>query len=345
MPRTLVLSYAPDAVPEAATVLFDADTIARWASADRSARRPEVIAIEEEGAWLAAALVTARAGAAYLKIVDAAGELAPLIEAIAEHAIARGAVQLKWEGWTTDHAQASEHGFAPLQTPLDSAIGDDEPERGYVRWLVEADLVEPPYYRQTETFTCGAVVSLMARALGGDSAARRFDRAAELAFWRSATNFPACEPVGLGVAVRRTWPDAAVEVALDTDRSVMIGHLPPAEQQWRAVLQRESRADAAAAGVAVRPRRMPVDEMRAVVEAGERMLVAVSLRTMQGFDVPHWLLCHAAVRGALIAEDPWTSGATGDTWLDAHLLPIADSSLDEMAALEEDGYRGVVRIG
>ncbi|GAB3600128.1 peptidase C39 family protein [Microbacterium tumbae] len=342
MPRTLVLPYVAATIPERAFGLFADETIQRWASAERSARSPEIVAVVDGDEWLCAALVSARTGSAYLKIVDAAGDRALLIVALIELAGSRGLVQVKWEGWTVDAVDAAALGFAALRPPLESAIGTDEPESGYVRWLVDAEVAEPPYYRQTESFTCGAVVSLMARTRTGEET---FDRAAELAFWRTANNFPACEPVGLGVAVRRRWPAARVRISLDAARPVMVGHLPEAEQEWRAVLQRSSRADAVALGLPIEERRMPISEIREAIAEGEQVLLALSLERMQGFAVPHWVLCHAGVPGAILVEDPWASAATGDTWVDAHLLPIADASLDDMAALEEDGYRGVVRIG
>ena len=340
-----VVPFTPDGLPSELAALAPAEVLDRWRSADRSARSPEIVAVLDGDAWSGAALVTARAGAAYRKIVDAAGDVPAVVAAVERLARERGLVQLKWEGWTVSPADAAALGFTPLRTPLESAVGTGEPAAGHVRWLAEAAVSEPPYYRQTEDFTCGAVVALMAQAGAGAVAEEAVDRAAELALWRSATNFPACEPVGLGVAVRRMWPDATVEVALDVDRPVMVGHLPEPERRWRAVLQRSSRADAAAIGLAVDGRRIGVDEVRAAIGRGERALLLVSLARMQGFDVPHWVLCHGTAGGAVVIEDPWTGAATGDTWVDAHLLPIGDASLDEMSALEEDGYRGVVRIG
>ncbi len=338
MPRTLVVPYASDDLPAAASALFGADVLTRWRSADRAARGAELIMVADGDRVLAAALVTARAGTAYLKIVDAAGDLDRLIDALLEQAAARGLVQVKWEGWTIDPARAAELGFAPLRPPLESAIDGAEPLSGYVRWMVDADIAEPAYYRQTESFTCGAVVALMARSDDG------FDRSAELALWRTATNFPACEPFGLGVALHRAWPEAGIRIALDVDRPVMIDHLPEPEQRWRAELQTASADEARALGIAD-DARTSIGEVRAALDAGERVLLLVSLERMQGFAVPHWVLCHAVLPGAIVVEDPWTAAASGDSWVDAHLLPIADAELDAMAALEHDGYRGAVRIG
>lgn len=75
------------------------------------------------------------------------------------------------------------------------------------------------------------------------------------------------------------------------------------------------------------------------------MLLLVSLAGMQGFEVPHWVLCHGTAPGAVVIEDPWANAATGDTWVDAHLLPVADASLDTMSAISPDGFHGAVTIG
>lgn len=61
--------------------------------------------------------------------------------------------------------------------------------------------------------------------------------------------------------------------------------------------------------------------------------------------MPHWVLRHGAVPGAVVIEDPWADAATGDAWIDARLLPVPDPSLDTMSALSAEGFRGAVTIG
>ncbi|MCP3424729.1 peptidase C39 family protein [Rothia sp. AR01] len=222
--------------------------------------------------------------------------------------------------------------------------GVPSPPAGYVRWLVDGVVREPGYYRQSTDFSCGAAASLIARAQTGALGPGGITREAELGLWRRATNFPACEPVGLGVAVRQAWPGSDVEVFLDTERPVLLGYYERPEQEWRAVLQRSSRAEAGRIGLPLEGRRLGIGDVRAAVGRGEHLLLLVSAARMQGFDVPHWILCHGAVPGAVVVEDTWTHDAAGETWVDAHLLPIPDDSLDAMSALEEDGFRGAVRI-
>ncbi|MFJ4842453.1 peptidase C39 family protein [Streptomyces sp. NPDC088746] len=319
----------------------------RWHTVDRSAHAPHVVAVPgDEGAGpVAAALVTARPHTAYLKIVDAVGDVPAAVEAVVAHARDRGLVQVKWEGWTASPEAAAAAGFAPLRPPLLPVEDGAGPGTGYVRWLCDGPGTEPPYYGQTTHFTCGAVTALVAQAHGGTLPREALDREAELTLWRDATNFPACEPIGLGVAVRRAWPSSPVTVHLDTDRPVLLDHYTEEEQEWRALLQRTSRAEAGRTGVPVDPGHLSLAAIRSAIGRREHVLLLVSLAGMQGFDVPHWVLCHGIVPGAVVIEDPWAQAAAGDTWVDAHLLPVPDSSLDTMSTLSADRFRGAVAIG
>ncbi|MFH8487613.1 peptidase C39 family protein [Streptomyces longisporoflavus] len=319
----------------------------RWHAIDRSAHAPHIVAVEgDDGTdWTAAALVTARPHTAYLKIVDAVGDVPAAARAVLAHAHGQGLAQVKWEGWTVSPEAAAAAGFTPLHPPLTPAGHAEGPGTGYVRWLHEGTVSEPPYYGQTTHFTCGAVTALVAQTHAGVLPHKELDRQAELTLWRGATNFPACEPVGLGVAVRRAWPSSAVTVHLDTDRPVLVDHLPDNEQEWRALLQRASRTDAAHAGVPIDPRRLSPADIRSAIGRKEHVLLLLSLAAMQGFDVPHWVLCHGAVPGALVIDDPWANAATGDTWVDAHLLPVPDPSLGTMSTISAEPFRGAVTIG
>ncbi|MFD7069719.1 peptidase C39 family protein [Streptomyces sp. NPDC059913] len=343
----VVVPFDPAAPPAALARLGGVPE--HWRDVDRSAHAPRLVAVaREDGAgWAAAALVTARPETAYLKIVDAVGDVTAAAGAVVGHARRQGLVQVKWEGWTVDPGAALAAGFAPLRAPL-TATGPDAPPTGYVRWLPgpEVAVPEPAYYGQTTHFTCGAVTALVARAHAGAVPWASLDRTAELTLWREATNFPACEPVGLGVAVRRAWPSAPVTVHLDTDRPVLLDHCTQEERDWRAVLQRASREEAGRTGLPVEPSRLPVTAIRDAVARRGHVLLLVSLAAMQGFDVPHWVLCHGAVPGALVIEDPWSQTASGDTWVDAHLLPVPDPSLDAMSLIAgEAPFRGAVVVG
>ncbi|MFJ8793784.1 peptidase C39 family protein [Streptomyces sp. NPDC102462] len=342
-----VVPFDPDTLPTPLRRLGPHDVLERWRAADRSAHAPHIVAVPgaDGEEWAAAALVTARPHTAYLKIVDAVGDVPAAVDAVVSYARRRGLAQVKWEGWTVSAEAAAAVGFAPLRAPLAPAQDADGPGSGYVRWLCDGAVTEPPYYGQTTHFTCGAVTALVAQAHAGTLPWESLDRPAELALWRDATNFPACEPVGLGVAVRRAWPSSPVSVFLDVERPVLLDHCPQGEREWRAVLQRMSRADAGRVGVPIDSRHLPMTAIRSAIGRREHVLLLVSLAGMQGFDVPHWVLCHGVVPGAVVIEDPWANAAAGDTWVDAHLLPVPDASLDAMSTISPDPFRGAVIIG
>ncbi|MGW1183241.1 peptidase C39 family protein [Streptomyces drozdowiczii] len=356
--NSIVVPYDSGTAP---APLVPPEVAERWHAVDRTAHAPHLVAVPGDGEeWAGAALVTARPGTAYLKIVDTVGDVPAVIEAVVAHARERGLVQLKWEGWTVTPEEAAAAGFAPLGAPLSQSEGAAGPATGYVRWLngdavtafgydgVTAPAYDavtaPPYYGQTTHFSCGAVTALVARVHAGVLPREALDRRAELTLWRDATNFMACEPVGLGVALRRSRPSSGVTVHLDTDRPLMLDHLPPGDQEWRALLQQVSRTEAERTGVPVDPGHLPVSAVREAIGRREHVLLLLSLAAMQGFEVPHWVLCHGAVPGAVVIDDPWANGATGDTWVDAHLLPVPDASLDAMSTMEPGGFRGAVTM-
>ncbi|MGC5363067.1 peptidase C39 family protein [Streptomyces sp. DT24] len=345
-PKSVVVPYEPDTPPDRLARLVPHEVSERWRAVDRSAHAPHIVAVPGDDGedWTAAALVTARPDTAYLKIVDAVGDVQAAVAAVVAHARRRELAQLKWEGWTAGPEDAVAAGFAALSPPLTQPEGAAGPAAGYVRWLRDGVVTAPPYYGQTTHFTCGAVTALVAQVHAGALPWEALDRQAELTLWRDATNFPACEPVGLGVALRRARPSSRVTVHLDTDRPVMLDHYPSSDQEWRALLQRTSRTDAERIGVPIDPRHLSLTEIRDAIGRQEHVLLLLSLAGMQGFDVPHWVLCHGVVPGAVVIEDPWANAATGDTWVDAHLLPVPDPSLDTMSTMSPEGFRGAVTI-
>ncbi|MFJ3532695.1 MULTISPECIES: peptidase C39 family protein [unclassified Streptomyces] len=345
--KSIVVPYEPDSPPAQLAALLDREVSERWRAVDRSAHAPHLVAVPGtpgEG-WTAAALVTARPGTAYLKIVDAVGDVRAAVEAVVAHADRRELAQVKWEGWTARPEDVAATGFAALTPPLTQSEGAAGPAAGYVRWLCDGVTSAPAYYGQTTHFTCGAVTALVAQAHAGALEWEALDRQAELTLWRDATNFLACEPVGLGVALGRAWPSSPVTVHLDTDRPVLLGHLPEGDQEWRALLQSASRTEAERTGLPIDPSRLPLTAVRDAIGRREHVLLLLSLARMQGFDVPHWVLCHGTVPGAVVIDDPWANATTGDTWVDAHLLPVPDASLDTMSVISPEGFRGAVTIG
>lgn len=327
------------------------ERVQRWQLA-RDPYRPEVtVETDAAGTLQAAALTTARPATAATKIVDLwwrgedAGQrvLAELIAA----ARSRGDVALKWEvpAGAELPAFAAAAGFVAMRRPW-AAVGT-EAVQGFVLWLQPGPMREFGYYAQTTLFTCGAVAALIAAE---DAAAGGFDGGAgdrdlELEFWRGASNYPACEPVGLAVALRDRIGEAPIEVHLDLDGPALLEGYTGFEHDFRALLQQESHRQAAERGIPVHRERVEIAEVIRRVVAGERALLLIDEAPMHGDAGPHWVIAHSVVGGAAVIEDPWVNVETGETWVDSHALPVAHEDLDRLVRWGEDGYRGVVFVG
>lgn len=334
--------------------------LARW-RADRAHYRPEVRVIADAVRVVAAVLTSARPATAATKIVDLwwadgaehAGET--LLDAVIRVSVERGESALKWELPDASDGSAGadlpsfalDRGFVPMAAPFPSAPGT-QGVAGWVLWLRPIPHVEPGYYAQTTLFTCGSVAALLAiGARGGagftGSTTGTPDRDLELAFWRQASNFPACEPVGLAVALQeRLGSDGAVRIALDADGPLLLEGFEGFERSFRAELQDESRRRAATLGIPIDADRIAIELVRDRVAAGDLALLLIDEAPMHGETGPHWILAHAASGDTVIVEDPWISADEGETWVDTHELPVPLAALDRMVAWGPDDARGVV---
>ena len=311
------------------------------------------VARDAAGAPLAAVLTSARPATAATKIVDVWWRDEPAAEDLVAHVVAqarsRGDVAVKWQtpGGAGLAAFAAALGFAPMRRPW-AAVGTEHTD-GYVLWLAPSAHAEPGYYAQTTLFTCGAVAALIAAegssAPGFDGGAG--DRDVELGLWRSASNYPACEPVGLAVALHDHLADAPVEVALDLDGPALVEGYTGFDRSFREELQQDSLRQAHERGVPVRRDRVEVAEIARRVAGGERALLLIDEAPMHGEAGPHWIVAHAVVGDAVIVEDPWINVDAGETWVDTHELPVLPDALDRLVRWGADGYRGVVftRVG
>lgn len=310
--------------------------------------------VSSGGTITSAALLTARSTGAYVKIAGilalnaATGE--EVIRAVLNYAHQQDLACVKWENWTQDPslaALAEQTGFQALPAPrcaMDASASI--PRAGYVHWLHPARYLSTSHYQQSENFTCAAVAALAAHGETTSIAALDDLRTSELVLWRQATNFMACEPIGLGLAVAERWPDSSVTVSLDTDKPVIVDFYPEAERGWRGILQAESRRQAETTGLPLTTTRLEIVQIQEAVINGARVLLLVSLQQMLGYDIPHWVLCHGTAGSAenpvLVLEDSWVNDDSGETWVDVTCLPIPIQELDAMSCLEADGYRSAL---
>lgn len=316
----------------------------------RAGYRPRLSVLSRAGEVSAVALTSGRPATAAATVSapwasdDAAG--ADLVRALRAAAVARGDVALKWASPDPLPSFAIAAGFEPLRRPL-GAVGTGATAGG-ILWLEHLAHREPGYYAQTTLFTCGAVAALMAAGLRGVDGftADSHDRDLELGFWRLASNFPACEPVGLAVTTAEHLGTDAVEVSLDHDGPVLVEGYSGFDLSFRAELQAESLRRAEELGLTVTRTRVGVDEIARRVAGGELALLLIDEAPMHAEHGPHWVLAHASDgREFVVIEDPWINRESGETWVDTHELPVRLADLDRLVRWSDAGYRGVIFLG
>jgi len=358
------LALSGSGLPERLATILTTEQRERW-SIDRSFYSPEIVLLtgsdgDGDGDRVeAAALLSSRPHTAAVKIVDvvtASGLSGPaarsatlrLVGAVQAAARDRGLASVRWEAHP-GAADPGSFGFQPLPAPRRSGPGTAGPA-GFVWWAQDWPHREVDYYRQTTNYTCGAVAALLAQPFDVFAGTEPDIRRAELAFWRQATNFPACEPVGLAVAIhgRLTEHDGAgaaagLEVYLDAPGPVLLEWEPEGHgRALRAELQQISRDDAESRGLPIRPARLGIDELADAVGRGRLALLLVDETLMHGDLEPHWVLAHATRGEVFLIQDPWVDAEHGESWVDAHDLPVRAADLDRMMNWGDPGYRGVI---
>lgn len=329
--------------------LVGPDRVDAW-SVSRASYRPELWVATEAGQAIAAVMTTARPATAATTLVDpwfsSHGAGAELLSHLIGNARTRRDVAIKWSSRSDAPVFALDAGFVPLRRPL-GAVGTEE-VRGAVLWLEPIAHQEPDYYAQTTLYTCGAVAALMGAGLRGAAAftAEPKDRDRELDFWRRASNFPACEPLGLAVATAEHLGTTAVDVAIDADGPTLLEGYTGFDLSFRTELQAESRRRATELGLSVSGNRVEVTEIARRVGAGELALLLIDEEPIHGEHGPHWVLAHASDGSdVVVVEDPWINRETGETWVDTHELPIRLADLDRLCRWSPAEYRGVIFVG
>lgn len=246
-------------------------------------------------------------------------------------------------------------GFSPAATPVPSIPstrdGDPIQVAAWSRWRDERPTRLAPYYGQTTEVTCGAVASLMALELLGatslDPESLTENRAAEIAFWRKATNLPACEPIALAVEIAKAGGSllsGLPRVILSTDDPVLLEEFASdeAELMLRTDLQQESLRQAEALGIPVERRWIEIEEITQLVRGGAQVLLLIDLTELIADPTPHWVLASDVVDDCLVISDPWVHYPNGETWVDTFALPIPLAGVDLITRWGDPSYRGVV---
>ncbi|QAY69341.1 peptidase C39 family protein [Xylanimonas protaetiae] len=273
-----------------------------------------------------------------------------LLDAVVEHARAGGAAVVKVEVDERSVADpaallatALAAGFEELPAPVSGAPippGPDGVPSGLALWL---DGARPhaavPYYRQTTELTGGAVALATALAAGGD--ASLLGRREELDLYREVNMISGCDPFGLAVAAAARG--ARPRVLITTPEPILLeGVTADWDRDVRAFIQRDFRARALAAGLAVETREFGIAEVVAHVAAGGTALVLIDQHPLLAEPYPHWVTVHAVRGDVVVVHDPWTDAHLGESWLDAADLPLPAATLDRIAAWGEPFYRAAL---
>lgn len=341
------------------------------------------VATDTNGSVLGAALTAARPYSAYRKIVDVFADhdavWAQLVEAARDDSVPLGGniggipanaqtrptpIAVHFEERLADapltptqRAALTAAGFVPAQTPVPSIPstrpGDPSQSAAWSWWRGSVPQHNAPYYGQTTEVTCGAVAALTAlEQRGNDTFSPESlveNRAAEIAFWRRATNLPACEPVGLAVETAKLGRDSNLladlpRVILSTSEPVLIEEFSSneSERMLRADLQLESLRQAEKLGLSIERRWIEVSEIFELVRGGAQVLLLIDLTELIADPTPHWVLAQEVIDDTLLISDPWVHYPNGETWVDTFALPLPASSIDRITRWGDPAYRGVI---
>lgn len=345
----------PSEMSESLALALGDERAAHW-QRDRGPYNPQVSMLQAKKGK-AAALTSGRPNTRYTKLIDlwsdtddAAREL---LKQIITVSASRGDACLKWQLPSEAElpAFANDLGFRELREPISSADGT-QGVRGFVLWHSEWPHEQLRYYGQTTMFTCGAVAAMSALShLGLEPFADTEDEGArerELAFWRAATNFPACEPLGLAVAVHdviaQTETGITLELHLDTTEPTLLESYEGDERVFREQLQAQSRAEAARRGIQQHTDPLSIEQITERVADGELAILLIEEEPMHDASTPHWVVAHAVKGDTVIINDPWITAKQGETWVDSHDLPVSIEVLDRMVAFGDPAYRGVIFV-
>lgn len=338
----VTIAARPAALDEDLAAALGAQQLASWLL-PHPTYRPELVLARDAQGLAAALLITHRPYTAYRKIarvwMRSSAALDAAVEHLAEHARRLGDIAaLKWEDAHADQREhAMRNGFVEMAGPVPSGAGTSQ-RAGYVRWLHRVSDRSVPYYRQTTEYSCGPVALLMAQsALTGET----ITRSAELRLWRRASHQPGAGPIALAV-----YADLDVfrpEVFISTEEVILGEHLhTPWEREVRELFDGEDERAAGELGIPITYRLFSLDEVATEIEAGASVLLLIDEIYFHDETGSHWILAHGHREGTFLVNDPWIDAQNGDSWVDAHDLPVRATELEKIAWWGDPAFRGLV---
>ena len=263
------------------------------------------------------------------------------------------------------HAILLELGFvqslAPFPSVASTRVDSLDLTRGWSKWLSGAPQRHVSYYGQTTDVTCGPTAALMSFEQSGMhrfGTDRDENQATEIAMWRRATNYPACDPVSLALTIAEDMdqfghsgelasPSQQVSpptVILSAPGLVLIDDEPTNEDEirLRKALQLDALRRAELSGLPVERRWFTAAEIRDIVARGANVLLLISLLPLINDPNAHWVLVHDVLDDTLIVSDPWVESGRGESWVDCSEMPIPLAGIDLIAKWGDPVYRAII---
>lgn len=343
---------------------LEGDRLGLW-TLDRAHSHASAFVVRDSNGELKSALLEAgRQKTNYRKIIDFfvadESELAALLNAAIENSKDSHCISIKCEEHSLLHAFSSSEtsaltqaGFRRESDPVQSVPSTRGAVRSWTKWFTREPQRPVTYYGQTTDVTCGAGTTLMAiESHGGETFLKddsEFNREIELEVWRSATNMPACEPVGLAVTTHQRIATVGANlgkptVYLSTSGTSLLEWYKDFDYNFREQLQRESFKKADQLGIPVIREWISTQDIVAAIVNGNLVYLLIDLTVMLNDPTPHWVLAHDVIENCVVISDPWVDSKTGETWVDCSNLPVNFTTLDDMTRWGEPAYRGVVIV-
>ncbi|MEB4615229.1 peptidase C39 family protein [Leucobacter sp. M11] len=360
------ITAAAPSLPEPLAAGLPPERAELW-SVERAFWTPEVhVAEDAAGTAVGALLIAGRPLTSSRTVVDVIAPDATVFERLLGAAVTGasegGALAVKFTERpelapldADSRAALSRLGFKQDQVPVFSVPSTRGAVLGWSRWAGARPSRTIPYYGQTTDVTCGAVTALMSLEAGGAGTfgptSGDANHAAEIAFWRTATNLPAVEPVSLAVSTAQATsalglPFGTPTVFLSEPGPVLLEWYrdQPHELTLRTQLQADSLRTAQELGIEIRREWLSTEDLVRAVAAGNDVFLLIDLDPLIQDPTPHWVLASEVLDGHVIVFDPWVESEHGETWVDSHALPLPAATVDRITRWGDPAYRGVVVV-
>jgi ribosomal protein S18 acetylase RimI-like enzyme len=240
-----------------------------------------------------------------------------LLAAAEAAALSRGAVAIRLEVHTTNHAAISRYrksGYREFGRHRSYYEDGGDALRFEKRLVPDIPALKraPPYFHQTSEFTCGPACIMMALAWAAESRGDpkfKPTPAFEFQLWREATTIVStsgpggCEPYGMAVALRRHGLGPTLFVSAPPPyflEATMSGD----KRRVMELTQRAYADEAAALGIETHLTPVSESVLMSAFDAGSVVIVLVSGYHMNPRGKPHWIFAFGRDGPHILMHDP-----------------------------------------